>query len=371
MKRMTKRMIKGIMIIFFSVYLNAKENTEISKSTSGFSTSVSSVTIVDIDISTDVPVYEYVPKVIINGKWGSEPGEFGASDPLAEEQYGIPMRPSSLAVNSKGEIYILDCLNNRIQKFDSEGKYLKSIEVLCASDENGRSVIKVIKYPSGVTGFDINRPAVIRGVNIVIDSKDTLYYYLERRDYEIYEVSNRDERYSELTREHSYALWRDTYTVIYKLKGKRGEVWEYKEDKLVRKMKQGDEKIDRGYKNFDVRKGSNSETEILFEFEDNKIFKFKPSLAPKTKLHKKTPKYVQQPELTKDLVIIATYNEDSNPSKHGMVDRITYVYDKKEKLKWVVNGVIPGMIDNEGNGYVIDVTDNGVMVKKFEKVRVK
>lgn len=66
----------------------------------------------------------YEPKVIIEGKWGSGPGEFGFT--MWE---GSPDYARSFAINSKGNILIFDFLNNRIQRFDKKGKYLDSIPV--------------------------------------------------------------------------------------------------------------------------------------------------------------------------------------------------------------------------------------------------
>lgn len=159
----------------------------------------------------NVPIEEYVPKVIIEGKWGSGPGEFGLINQgpigVGEKVY----KPSSLAVDSKGNIYILDTANNRVQKFDSAGKYALSILVESLKGE-------IIGYcvGEGKTGYctDLEPPKPgmkydtpimgdleIEGINIVIDSKDTLYYYLKR---------TKDGK-------------------------ETGEVWEFKADKLVKK----------------------------------------------------------------------------------------------------------------------------------------
>ena len=70
-----------------------------------------------------VPIEEYVPKGIIEGKWGTGPGEFGTWGQFVnseEESY----QPSSIAIDNQGNIYILDLVNERIQKFDSNGRFL-------------------------------------------------------------------------------------------------------------------------------------------------------------------------------------------------------------------------------------------------------
>jgi len=111
-------------------------------------------------------------------------------------------------------------------------------------------------------------------------------------------------------------------------------------------------------------------TEIFFEFENKKVLKFDPASAPKLKANKKIGNKVQQPKLTKDLVLFSIYNKSNNPADFNLTDRATYVYDKKGELKWVAAGIIPGEIDNEGNGYVMETAESGVIVTKYEGVRV-
>jgi hypothetical protein len=175
-----------------------------------------------------VPIEEYVPKVIIEGKWGTGPGEFGvawtyASDvnvPQDESGAIPPLYPSSLAVNSEGEIYILDSVNNRIQKFTADGTFIKSIPVDAYVGEEQPIWYGKVKGESGNYVFDkvldknlegkeigIDKwfpffwPLTVQGINIVIDSKDDLYYYLKR---------TKDGKES-------------------------GEVWQFRNDKLVKK----------------------------------------------------------------------------------------------------------------------------------------
>lgn len=66
---------------------------------------------------------QYVQKVIIDAKWGKGPGEFGLME--EEGRWG----PESLAIDNQGNIYMLDSINKRIQKFNKEGKYMASINL--------------------------------------------------------------------------------------------------------------------------------------------------------------------------------------------------------------------------------------------------
>ena len=151
---------------------------------------------------------EYVAKVIIEGKWGTNAGEFGVqSGGTSIGEYDELYAPNSLAVNSKGEIYILDLINNRIQKFDKKGKYLLSIPVDSWKGEfTSEAWIPVDpNNPEGdVRWVRLIHPCESRGINIAIDSEDNIYYYCVKgyRNYE----------------------WT------------KGEVWVFKNDRLVKKF---------------------------------------------------------------------------------------------------------------------------------------
>ena len=167
-------------------------------------------------ISTDnVPIQEYVPKVIIEGKWGTGEKEFGR-----QGDFDYDLKPGSLAVDSVGNIYILDFVNNRIQKYSGEGKHVKDIQIdglkgpiqcwaVKRYDEETKEIIWSVGSssvkPNNVLDSDLQAyiwPPEIQGINIVIDPKDTLYYYLKR-------IKNGKET---------------------------GEVWEFKGDKLMGKI---------------------------------------------------------------------------------------------------------------------------------------
>jgi len=160
-------------------------------------TSTDTATELQQNTTEQVQLEEYVPRVIIEGKWGTEPGEFGRNYWMDEGEEYI-YEPKSLAVDSKGNIFILDTVNNRIQKFDSEGKYLLSIPVDSFKGEYNYYENKPLENPF-MKGTNMTSPTEVKGINIVIDSQDNLYYY----------------------RVHQ--------------KANKGEVWQYKDDKLVRK----------------------------------------------------------------------------------------------------------------------------------------
>ena len=63
-------------------------------------------------------------EIIVRGKWGKEPGEFGLD--ISEPPGG---GPSIFTVSPDSDIYIADCINSRIVVYNHEGKFLKSIKI--------------------------------------------------------------------------------------------------------------------------------------------------------------------------------------------------------------------------------------------------
>jgi hypothetical protein len=154
----------------------------------------------------------YEETVVIRGKWGTGPGEFGIAyayvskvsnliEPIGHLQ--DPIYPKSLAVDSKGNIYILDVVNNRIQKFSKDGKYLLSIPV---ESFVGAKVVK--KEHKEFDEYRVEGLVKVLGINIVIDSQDNLYYYSVRQEYDI-----------------------DKDIMV----ARSGEVWKFKNDKLEKR----------------------------------------------------------------------------------------------------------------------------------------
>ncbi|MCK4642216.1 hypothetical protein KAU32_01140 [bacterium] len=67
---------------------------------------------------------KYTSEVILEAKWGTEPGEINYTAFEGEFYY-----PSLFVVDGKGHIWFLDTFNNRIQHFDREGKYVTELKV--------------------------------------------------------------------------------------------------------------------------------------------------------------------------------------------------------------------------------------------------
>jgi hypothetical protein len=84
---------------------------------------------------------EYSARIIIEGKWGTGPGEFGhlliqapGEVPEGQTLPKIIIGPDCLFVDNEGNIYVLDQINKRVQKFSSGGAFLKAIPIAFPED---------------------------------------------------------------------------------------------------------------------------------------------------------------------------------------------------------------------------------------------
>ena len=135
---------------------------------------------------------EMVSSTVIVGGFGIDKGQFGAIDPNEAEVLGIVHYPVSLAVDSKGNIYILDIFNDRIQEFDLKGQYIGVIPVKALTDEKGNTAVDVKTRANGhksisvkrvlLSGDALSKASFVRGINIVIDSNDNIYFYSAKKD---------------------------------------------------------------------------------------------------------------------------------------------------------------------------------------------
>ncbi len=63
------------------------------------------------------------PKLVLSAPEGANPGEFGRRNPKPE---GEPRYPSDFTIDSKGNFWIQDDVNRRIQKFNKDGSFILS-----------------------------------------------------------------------------------------------------------------------------------------------------------------------------------------------------------------------------------------------------
>jgi hypothetical protein len=76
------------------------------------------------------------PKEVVSGKWGAGNGEFGFKEHYMEDGF-----PKNFFINNRGDIYIVDPINNLIYKYNQQGHLLKRIQ-----------------KPSGVNYWKLNFP---------------------------------------------------------------------------------------------------------------------------------------------------------------------------------------------------------------------
>jgi len=107
----------------------------------------------------------YVPEVIIEGKWGSGPGEFGL---FKREMSGDHGMPNCIEVDKKGCLYILDPANGRILKFDKDGRFIRTIDLEATGFPEGDKFHKL--YP-----FYIQQDFSIESSEIKMDNNGYLY----------------------------------------------------------------------------------------------------------------------------------------------------------------------------------------------------
>lgn len=267
---------------------------------------------------------EYEERVVVRGRWGVGAGEFGIMY-KDDQEY----KPESLAVDSKGNIYILDLVNNRIQKFSNDGRYLLSIPVDSLKGEvrywEGKPVKNEVE---GMEGTYLIEPTETRGVNIVIDSKDNLYYYC--------------------------------------IKGDKGEVWMFKDDKLVKRWGEetGESKplLDKEVKKFQDRW-----VDVEIDELSNKLFR--------AKLKGRKDKEIKF--ILDRGIIYGRSGYDNNFCQWLIRVKIgnkvfIYYYDDRGRLIKKKQAPPPAMLqDNKGNCYDMIVDDNGVKIVKYELIKLK
>jgi hypothetical protein len=100
---------------------------------------------------------KYSERLLTEGHIGSGPGELS----WKTIDY-LPTGPTSFGVNERGEIFVLDFLNNRVVKFDKNGNYVESFPqgtnrplMDIAFDKNDNIYIEYISGDIGVYDIDM------------------------------------------------------------------------------------------------------------------------------------------------------------------------------------------------------------------------
>lgn len=335
----------------------------------------------------------YVPKVIIEGKWGTGQGEFGRGTIPFTEDYD-DLIPESLAVDSKGNIYILDTANNRIQKFDNNGKYIKSISVPTWKGYREKGEILV--------------PSEAIGINVVIDDEDNLYYYFIKNKYKSKEKMDKNGdgkvNYKDLGKiiPGSPGIYGEPDHSLFNNPNPKGEVWKFKDDVLVKKWEvaiSGQPSVDSTYHIeikdeklgvigkivSDYMGGTIFEPEKDYVIEKQKIAKDKDKVIIRFKDGRKMEKEFnpfrkmlnnERFAIGKPFVIdkgnkvlinrsIAKYEKGLPYSTEFEI--YMDIYDLKGNLINIIKGESSGEFDAKGNRYNMEITSTGIKVIKFER----
>jgi hypothetical protein len=289
---------------------------------------------------------EYVAKVIIDAKWGTNAGEFGKQFKNYDEE---PYQPESLAVDSKGNIYILDVVNNRIQKFNNRGTYLLKIDIDSFKGVKSKYLTGVPKDPSkpreNITYFYEIIPCKVLGINIAIDSEDNLYYYCQKN----------------LMKTNEEGIW-------VKNPEAKGEVWVFKNDKLVKK--------------YETNVMERFEPAPDYEIEKQKIDKDKEKVIIKFKDGRRMEKEVKGKYIGKDRTSMLKQKKEIIVPIEGFNNKSTgYVFDLNGNLKSIIKGehVWTGISVNgfwhgntkDGNNYSLITDSSGIKVIKYERQPIR
>lgn len=357
-------------------------------------------------------VETYSPEILVEGGWGEEPGRFGVAwtypNSLANESPSgriEPFYPLSIAVNSRGEVYILDPVNNRIQKFSNAGTYLLSLKVEAYAGpeapiwygqtpgDDGKMIFdRVREKREGKLGVDrwfpFYDPITTRGINIVIDVQDTLYYYRGKHETKLKEGNPL--RYSDPTQPRPY-----------------GEVQIFRDDALVKTVRVPDVdpiyglrtdwagNIWVGLGDYEVREGKRKERSMTkIGLKDGRTVQI--SMTPggkdafevlsKANAREKEILYAQrdggEPWVSSTYFVTRTHEvfvyhgwHRSKPRKReAYLDKYSEVFEllstaevpRDEGWDRQVD-MLRSVLDDQGNLYSLSVTDQGVKAIKWRR----
>lgn len=96
-------------------------------------------------IAESVSRSEFSSNLVLEAQWGQQPGQFGYSIVSADgdSSKGTPQKimvgPDCIYVDLEDNIYILDQINNRLQKFSQSGLFISVIPLEFPSDVDNKA----------------------------------------------------------------------------------------------------------------------------------------------------------------------------------------------------------------------------------------
>jgi len=305
----------------------------------------------------------YKKKTILTAGWGTNAGEFGRTSLPWGEQEDLPVEPDygDFVVDSKGNIYILDTVNNRIQKFNNDGKYLKSISVPAWQGYT--------YYNIHTTPYTLCDRA--RAIAIEIDCEDNIYYHYVKNLYKSKtEVDiNKDGRvdFKDISKEIHPGIYSNPDFRLLSDPETKGEIWQFKDDLLIKK--------------WEVPYGFN--LDIWVDEEDRKKYKLKINHLEGNKF-KVTATFTNKD--IKIRRILSNINiEEGRPEIHikasfqkneAYLDFMTKDYIVYTMIFDIDTGELKSVLRKgviwhfDGNGYHLEKTWKGISIDKLERVPI-
>jgi len=319
-------------------------------------TNVSTTTIVN----TEQELEEYIPKIIIEGKWGK--GEDEYYQVPKNFSLSLPMYRYSFDIDSQGNIYIL--VGYKILKYEENGKWIKTVnieppifgnDIRVASDGNIFIIFSPWQQPENVV-----KPEDYTSEGIRVYDKSLQFkaiYKIKIRNfsgYMLYKDNSGDIWYEDRQYRYPFYVRNEIYEEAERLKfaqQRRSESKDKKYHYVLSPKKDFFEILDNNDKSlkkvpikidFLASRG-----DFLSADDDNLYFDFKSPFYENHEVHK--------------------YDLNGN-LKHRI--KMKPPYFERELCKLCYAPVRPVVIDKFGNIYQLYISDSeGVKIIKWERVK--
>jgi hypothetical protein len=186
----------------------------------------------------------HVSNVIIYGKLGTGHNEFGMGD--GDMEY-----PTSFAIDAERNIYILDCINNRIQKFDGQGNFIVAFPAKSYEDYSREELQKKVQ--------DRYSSAKIRAYEIFCDG-DNIYLWQHR-----YNLNNEEDSIVYLKYNGNGKFIEQLNTAEFNKLREKGKIEKDREQMLQEIKSKKKAKISGGYGEYD----GHSVKDIMYDEKGN------------------------------------------------------------------------------------------------------
>ncbi len=297
----------------------------------------------------------YVSQVIIDAPWGEELGQFGIYDP---PEGGPTVGPSTFSVTPEGDIYILDLMNGRVQKFGPDGRLLFVIPLSRVGmkmdvDQLGNVYIydtarvpkKIIQYDS--KGNLLKEYLIlwsdgeIRGGDIYCDNSGRIFLCYRSDSLKtsvIFQVGTTE---IDFTPEQQKATLREGFAGSNNVVLNQGRILQTKEGNLC-------------LVGFDHVKGEADSTKSIKEFS---IYRMNLGQAGFTGVDEEMNIYTCKYDMENDFWAMRKYNPDGNLVAEFNIEEDNYAHANRALV-----------LDEHGNIYVMSTSEDGLKIIKWSPV---